>query len=199
MGADGKWVHGPAGQRSRNKKEAGQGKRETVIRKAGGKVWEDQSLLEWDPGECDDEREERSDEGEEEATLGARAERRAKRESVSSERSENRRRRRQGISSSPPKGGRDFTSAARRRRRLGRPKGVSSEAVVGRPRIPRAEREYKAPQARTTAGIVFRARRMASQSERAPQTRISSPPKGGRAIGGAAGENLSRPSYDGRD
>lgn len=53
MGADGKWVHGPAGQRSRGKaREAGVGKRETVIRKAGGKVWEDQTLLEWDPGAC---------------------------------------------------------------------------------------------------------------------------------------------------
>lgn len=49
MGADGKWIPGPAGQRSK-KKEGHQGKRETVIRKAGGKVWEDQTLLEWDPG-----------------------------------------------------------------------------------------------------------------------------------------------------
>jgi hypothetical protein len=32
-------------------KKKAQGKRETVIRKAGGKVWEDQTLLEWDPGE----------------------------------------------------------------------------------------------------------------------------------------------------
>lgn len=30
------------------------GKRTTVLRKGGGKVWEDQTLLEWDPGEsCD--------------------------------------------------------------------------------------------------------------------------------------------------
>lgn len=51
MGPDGKWVHGPAGQRSKGKgKGPGAGKRETVIRKAGGKVWEDQTLLEWDPG-----------------------------------------------------------------------------------------------------------------------------------------------------
>lgn len=28
------------------------GKRETVIRKAGGKTWEDKTLLEWDPCEC---------------------------------------------------------------------------------------------------------------------------------------------------
>ncbi|GHJ88649.1 hypothetical protein NliqN6_5051 [Naganishia liquefaciens] len=50
MGPDGKWVHGPAGQRSKGKaKGPGAGKRETVIRKAGGKVWEDQTLLEWDP------------------------------------------------------------------------------------------------------------------------------------------------------
>lgn len=27
------------------------GKRETVIRKAGGKVWEDRTLVEWDPCE----------------------------------------------------------------------------------------------------------------------------------------------------
>ena len=27
------------------------GKRETVIRKAGGKVWEDTTLLDWDPSE----------------------------------------------------------------------------------------------------------------------------------------------------
>ena len=29
----------------------GAGKRETVIRKSGGKVWEDPTLLEWDPSE----------------------------------------------------------------------------------------------------------------------------------------------------
>lgn len=28
------------------------GKRTTVLRKGGGKVWEDQTLLEWNPGEC---------------------------------------------------------------------------------------------------------------------------------------------------
>lgn len=52
MGPDGKWIPGPTGQRSRGRKEkeGHQGKRETVIRKAGGKVWEDQTLLEWDPG-----------------------------------------------------------------------------------------------------------------------------------------------------
>ncbi|KAI5454881.1 hypothetical protein NCC49_002159 [Naganishia albida] len=51
MGPDGKWIPGPTGQRSRGRKEkeGHQGKRETVIRKAGGKVWEDQTLLEWDP------------------------------------------------------------------------------------------------------------------------------------------------------
>ncbi|KAJ9123944.1 hypothetical protein QFC22_000735 [Naganishia vaughanmartiniae] len=56
--ADGKWVATPAGQGSTQpgkgkgkdgKDGAVRGKRETVIRKAGGKVWEDQTLLEWDP------------------------------------------------------------------------------------------------------------------------------------------------------
>jgi len=28
-------------------------KRETVLRKAAGKLWEDQTLLEWDPSECE--------------------------------------------------------------------------------------------------------------------------------------------------
>jgi hypothetical protein len=28
------------------------GKRVTVLRKGGGRVWEDQTLLEWDPSEC---------------------------------------------------------------------------------------------------------------------------------------------------
>ena len=46
MGADGKWVHGP-----KPAKKAAQGKRETVIRSKGGRVWEDQTLLEWDPCE----------------------------------------------------------------------------------------------------------------------------------------------------
>lgn len=57
--ADGKWVATPAGQGSaqagkgKGKDGTGavRGKRETVIRKAGGKVWEDQTLLEWDPCE----------------------------------------------------------------------------------------------------------------------------------------------------
>lgn len=30
--------------------------RATVLRKAAGKVWEDQTLLEWDPSECKDQR-----------------------------------------------------------------------------------------------------------------------------------------------
>lgn len=38
--------HAPG--QSKDKKKA-QGKRDTVIRKAGGKVWEDQTLLDWDP------------------------------------------------------------------------------------------------------------------------------------------------------
>lgn len=46
MGEDGKWVHGP-----KPAKKAAQGKRETVIRSKGGRVWEDQTLLEWDPCE----------------------------------------------------------------------------------------------------------------------------------------------------
>jgi hypothetical protein len=44
MGPDGKWVHAP-----KPGKKASQGKRETVIRNKGGRVWEDQTLLEWDP------------------------------------------------------------------------------------------------------------------------------------------------------
>ncbi|KAH8090957.1 hypothetical protein HD553DRAFT_327634 [Filobasidium floriforme] len=44
MGPDGKWVHPP-----KPTKKAAQGKRETVIRSKGGRVWEDQTLLEWDP------------------------------------------------------------------------------------------------------------------------------------------------------
>lgn len=47
MGPDGKWVHPP-----KPTKKAAQGKRETVIRSKGGRVWEDQTLLEWDPCEC---------------------------------------------------------------------------------------------------------------------------------------------------
>jgi hypothetical protein len=46
MGPDGKWVHGP-----KPAKKAAQGKRDTVIRSKGGRVWEDQTLLEWDPSE----------------------------------------------------------------------------------------------------------------------------------------------------
>lgn len=32
------------------------GKRETVIRKSGGRVWEDRTLVDWDPCECDSQR-----------------------------------------------------------------------------------------------------------------------------------------------
>jgi len=40
----------PDGEKAKEKQKAhAQGKRETVIRKAGGKVWEDQTLVEWDP------------------------------------------------------------------------------------------------------------------------------------------------------
>lgn len=46
MGPDGKWVHGP-----KPAKKAAQGKRDTVIRSKGGRVWEDQTLLEWDPSQ----------------------------------------------------------------------------------------------------------------------------------------------------
>jgi hypothetical protein len=28
------------------------GKRDTVLRKGGGKVWEDPTLIDWDPSEC---------------------------------------------------------------------------------------------------------------------------------------------------
>jgi hypothetical protein len=28
------------------------GKRTTVLRKGGGKIWEDQTLLDWDTGQC---------------------------------------------------------------------------------------------------------------------------------------------------
>jgi hypothetical protein len=42
----------PDGEKAKEKHKAlAQGKRDTVIRKAGGKVWEDQTLLEWDPSE----------------------------------------------------------------------------------------------------------------------------------------------------
>lgn len=32
-------------------KKVASGKRETVIRKGGGKVWEDTTLVDWDPSE----------------------------------------------------------------------------------------------------------------------------------------------------
>lgn len=35
-------------------KKAGSGKRETVIRKGNGKVWEDTTLVDWDPSELID-------------------------------------------------------------------------------------------------------------------------------------------------
>jgi hypothetical protein len=44
-------VAGPSGDGMPKPKKLPSGKRETVIRKGGGKVWEDTTLVDWDPSE----------------------------------------------------------------------------------------------------------------------------------------------------